>query len=248
MSGAKNIIFFCLGGIVGSAMTYFVMQKKVKTAGDKQISEFLEKFYAENGVVDPEFVEKEESKEPVVDENQAEKLYSARDLGDSAIAYRSFYSGGETVSDTSGVDPAETVGPTEDDTEFFDEVDEEIAEREELIEDGGLVTEENASDIWCEETTKEMNSGKKPKLITSESFDDGYPHFDKVELEYYTVDDVLVDISAEEEIADPERIVGDCLDKYGFRTNDEERVIFVRNFNHGTDYEISKVFGRFYSD
>ena len=243
MSSGKNIIFLgvgvVVGGVIGSFSTRILMKKKCEQAVDAEINKFLAEFYKENEEKHEENVDSEPEKtEEMTYEKRPEDYYSARNMGDSALDYRSFYKTEEVKND---IDPAEMEYP-------MDETDEEIEEREELIRSGGLVTDENRSDIWCEETTAEMNSGKKPRLITSESYDDEYPHFDKIELEYYTVDDVLVDISAEEEIADPERIVGDCLDKYGFRTNDDERVIFVRNFNHGADYEISKVFGRFYSD
>lgn len=249
MSSGKNIIFLgvgvVVGGVIGSFTTRMLMKKKCEQTVDAEINKFLAEFYKENKENSGESTEKTEDSEADGGsevENSGDagnfEAYSARNMGDSALDYRSFY---KTEEEKASVDPAEMEYP-------MDETDEEIEEREELIRSGGLVTDENRSDIWCEETTAEMNSGKKPRLITSESYDDEYPHFDKIELEYYTVDDVLVDISAEEEIADPERIVGDCLDKYGFRTNDDERVIFVRNFNHGADYEISKVFGRFYSD
>ena len=253
MSSGKNVIFLgvgvVVGGVIGSFVTRMVLKKKCEQTVDAEINEFLANFYKENKENSGELTEKTEDSEAdgglevgKMEENSGNagdfEAYSARNMGDSALDYRSFY---KTEEEKASVDPAEMEYP-------MDETDEEIEEREELIRSGGLVTDENRSDIWCEETTAEMNSGKKPRLITSESYDDEYPHFDKIELEYYTVDDVLVDISAEEEIADPERIVGDCLDKYGFRTNDDERVIFVRNFNHGADYEISKVFGRFYSD
>ena len=88
-----------------------------------------------------------------------------------------------------------------------------------------------------------MNSGKKPRLITADSYFDDYPHHNKVVLEYYTDSDILVDTETEEELPDEDLIVGDCLDKYGFRDNDEEFIVYVRNFNFGIDYQISKVFG-----
>lgn len=243
MSSGKNIIFFgigvVVGGVVGSFTTRMLMKKKCEQTVDAEINKFLAEFYKENEKKHEENVDSEPEKtEEMTYEKRPEDYYSARNMGDSALDYRSFYKTEEVKND---IDPAEMEYP-------MDETDEEIEEREAMIQSGGLVTDENRSDIWCEETTAEMNSGKKPKLITAESYDDEYPHFDKIELEYYTGDDILVDISAEEEIADPERIVGDCLDKYGFRTNDEERVIFVRNFNHGADYEISKVFGNFYGE
>lgn len=138
-------------------------------------------------------------------------------------------------------DPAEMEGPEEDD------VDEEECEKyDRMVKNDQLITDENRDEIEAEELNNEMHSGKKPKLITSESYDNDYLNFDKVQLAYYMGDGsgngCLVDVEANEEIFDEELIVGDCLDKYGFRVNDE-LVIYVRNFSMGADYEISKLSG-----
>ena len=89
--------------------------------------------------------------------------------------------------------------------------------------------------------TKEMaySKDKKPKIITGDSFYNEYPHFDKISLQYYFDDDILA-TEEDEEIDDVERVLGDTLDKYGFRNNDES-VIYVRNLSMGTDYEVFKV-------
>ena len=47
-------------------------------------------------------------------------------------------------------------------------------------------------------------------------------------------------IASDEEIHDLPLVVGDCLDKFDFRHNDEKRIC-VRNYKLGVDYEVIKV-------
>lgn len=246
MISGKNIIFFISGAAIGGVLGVFYMKKRCKDEVDKEIQKFLAEFYASN---EENEVKNETSESDgggdfskTIDSYEGGKA----DGGKPLTNYSSFYK-------ESG-DMADYMHPTEDDDDE-DEVGDDSDDildgtynDDELVEKGFYITEENENDVAGEEMTAEMNSGKRPKLITAESYDNEYAHFDKIELEYYTDDDVLVDIAGEEEIHDPNRIVGDCLDKFGFRDNPDETVIFVRNFDHGADYEISKVFSSFYGE
>ena len=60
---------------------------------------------------------------------------------------------------------------------------------------------------------------------------------------YYTEDDLLV-TEENEVIEDVQRLIGDALTKYDFAKNDE-KVIFVQNFELNTVYEIEKVWGSY---
>ena len=184
----------------------------------------------------------------------------------SAPGYKSNYiskreksvNGGSSV----GVDPAERESPKEeaDEDEEYDDYEDwssearpefepgskediEYRTRQELLASGMMIDKSNEDYEAGLEIDREMNSGKKPRLITEESYYDEYLHHSKCILEYYTDNDVLVDTDVDQELDDPRRYVGDCLDKFHFRTNDEEFIIYVRNFAYGIDYEISKVFG-----
>ena len=69
-------------------------------------------------------------------------------------------------------------------------------------------------------------------------------YFDKIELDYYVEDEVLVDEA--EEITDINTTVGyDIIDD--FIKDESEDVIYVRNSKMNTDYMINKRFGK-YSD
>ena len=89
---------------------------------------------------------------------------------------------------------------------------------------------------------KEDDDMKDPKLISEDKFDEDV-EFTKETLYYYNEDDVLTD-EDEHEIENQLEIIGDTLDKFGFRDN-EEQVVHVRNFERKTDYEVIKVFASF---
>lgn len=84
----------------------------------------------------------------------------------------------------------------------------------------------------------ERERRQKPKIIKYEAFGED-PAYDTVPLTYYVNEEVLVNDDDGTEIDDWDMSVGDCLDKYGFRHNNEQ-IIYVRNFFKGIDYSITK--------
>jgi len=99
---------------------------------------------------------------------------------------------------------------------------------------------EHPEDDFVEEPeiNEEIKKYKKPRLIREEEYGE-LAGIEKQTLKYWTYDDVLT-TEENEELKDQEFYVGDCLTKYGFKDNDEEREIFVRNGKLGTDYDIVK--------
>lgn len=99
---------------------------------------------------------------------------------------------------------------------------------------------EHPEDDFVEEpeVNEEIKKYKKPRLIKEEEFGE-LAGIEKQTLKYWTYDDTLT-TEENEELKDQEFYVGDCLTKYGFKDNDEEREIFVRNGRLGTDYNIVK--------
>lgn len=79
-----------------------------------------------------------------------------------------------------------------------------------------------------------------PKIIKEEDYgNDGT--LEQESLFYYQGSDLLI-TEDEEEIHDLALVVGDCLDKFGFRDNNEKRIC-VRNYKLGKDYEVIKIDG-----
>lgn len=99
---------------------------------------------------------------------------------------------------------------------------------------------EHPEDDFVEEpeVNEEIKKYKKPRLIKEEEYGE-LAGIEKQTLKYWTYDDTLT-TEENEELKDQEFYVGDCLTKYGFKDNDEEREIFVRNGRLGTDYDIVK--------
>lgn len=99
---------------------------------------------------------------------------------------------------------------------------------------------EHPEDDFVEEpeVNEEIKKYKKPRLIKEEEFGE-LAGIEKQTLKYWTYDDTLT-TEENEELKDQEFYVGDCLTKYGFKDNDEEREIFVRNGRLGTDFDIVK--------
>ena len=88
----------------------------------------------------------------------------------------------------------------------------------------------------------EMRRTERPKIIKEEDYgNDGT--LSQETLMYFAGNDILV-TEDDEEIHDIPLVVGDCLDKFDFRHNNEKR-IFVRNYKLGKDYEITKIPGEY---
>ena len=90
----------------------------------------------------------------------------------------------------------------------------------------------------------ELRKAKQPKLIRMEDYGE-LNYLDSKTLYYYVEDDILA--TEEGEVLDnQEAVLGNCMTKFGFKTNPEERTIYVRNLLYGTDYEVIKNDGHFY--
>ena len=83
-----------------------------------------------------------------------------------------------------------------------------------------------------------------PELITVQSFVDEYPEHEKLTLNYYTIDEVLVD-EDDMPVENVELVVGcDALNSFGI-FGAEENLVYVRNTRFGIDYEVIKLEERY---
>jgi hypothetical protein len=88
------------------------------------------------------------------------------------------------------------------------------------------------------------------EIITEDDYDETFPHFEKEELHYYSMNDVLTDID-NEVIVDKEKMVGKNLYKRfqsqgGYDNFIDE--IFMRNHSLGEDYRIIHEPGKFITE
>ena len=79
---------------------------------------------------------------------------------------------------------------------------------------------------------------------------DEIPQYDKVILQYYTYNNILVygepENEEQEVIEDEDGLLGDAWEKSGFMNIDDDRdTLYIRNFDRGTDYEIQKIFSAY---
>lgn len=103
-----------------------------------------------------------------------------------------------------------------------------------------------------EEKPKKKKKDKGPKIIKAEDWDSD-PSYRKVSVYFYYGDGEIADDEDETEMEDLngkklgryKDLIGNCITKYGFDSNDEESVLYVRNEGIHTDFEIIKDFGSF---
>lgn len=95
----------------------------------------------------------------------------------------------------------------------------------------------------AEEDLNKMTSTMEPRIIRADEYE-GVNWYDRVCLLYYQEDGVLAFEDTAKPVLDQEQLIGDALTKFGFTDNDEE-VIYVRNDNRGSLYEIVKIYGAY---
>lgn len=249
MMNKNNIVTFGAGFIMGAAVgvggfyLYFRRAvKKIQQTADDQVHQ-LEKYYGKTDEYKREerFPDYEEdtlseaqngrhngilSNEQRADIKEQQKRLQANWAG--TTNYAKMYQNKEEESLANGIDPAEMEFPTEEESE----------EHIQTLKDIGAISDEEK---YHEEHQK--NKNRPPKIISAEDASELPGYIEERTLYYYTEDEVLVDDS-EEMIDDPEILIGDALDKFGFAQNDE-RIIFVLNYAQDVCYEIQKVNGAF---
>lgn len=116
-----------------------------------------------------------------------------------------------------------------------DDIAQNDAENEEP--DGIELTdeEEEAKAIYDDH---QENKDRDPKIISVDDIGDVPGYYEEAVLYYYQYDDTVTDAD-NVEIDEPGYLLGDCLSKYGFKDNEEER-IFVQNFSLAKIYEVRK--------
>ena len=223
----KEVLLFggglAVGAIGGFIVAKIYYKEKMETEISEEIKEvtrvYSEKM-KEKGTTEGDKVgessTKEEEKE--VSKSNSEPQSHPEDTPggkNQKVSYTSFSSKGVDTPSDMIVKPKKTI------KEEFEE-----DERENFLK--GLEASER----------HERERRQKPKIIKYEDFGED-PAYDMVPLVYYVNEEVLVNDDDGTEIDDWDMSVGDCLDKYGFRHNNEQ-IIYVRNFFKGIDYSITK--------
>ena len=241
----KEILLFSGGILVGAAAgiigTKLILEKKIdkkyQDKADKEILEAMEKHF-KDGRSKTEPV-KEPDKDSLSDTGVASVAEKAvqkeQEKKNQKINYTAYSENGVEKPDDMITKPKKTIVEPEDIEDEEDEV-----EKWDRQEEENYIKGLRDSERWSRERLN------RPKIIKRENYGED-PLLEKAELYYYPEDDVLAFAKNKEEIFDENFNVGDCLTKYGFKTN-QEKTIYVRNSYVGYDFEITKRFERFVPD
>lgn len=221
----KELIIFAGGAAVGTTGGCIFFKKhyeKIAREEIQSVKDALRRHIEElttTSLEDPSIGAEEEKEEPKKEEPVITNHNSLADGKPDPYAtdYTKYYKevGAEAM------DPADSEYPREDDEEL-----EQI--KQEVLND-------------------ELRSKRThpPEIIKA---DDVGETFEVSDLYYYTDDDVLAN-DAEEMIGKTDGgelyLVGDCLTKFGFKDDDSQKTIFVRNYELGIDYCVTKIWGAY---
>lgn len=251
MRNTIGIFLGFIGGVaVGSIATYFGMKAKFEKHANDVIREYreysngrIQKAQNElNKIIASDKFDEEEYKKKVASEPEFEDYTS--------------YSHDNTSEDDNGpsrgisgplkgisVDSAKAIKADMDalsrdvhDCDF----DEHMAEREAPEEDISEYEEALAfNSQMCEEALAEGYSDF-PRMISASEMLNQKQWYSKVTLTYYAGDDVLAD-DQDEPIEDPMDIIGEHFKEFFGMNEDEPDIIYVRNDDRESDYEVAKV-------
>lgn len=104
--------------------------------------------------------------------------------------------------------------------------------------------EDQTEEAWFDD--HQENRDREPRCISADSLGDLPSYIEQSTLYYYTYDEVLCDEN-KDPVDNEEMLVGDCLDKYGFRDN-EEQILLIRNYSLDTVYEVVKIEEAWYEE
>lgn len=214
----KGSIIFSFGAAVGSLATFFITRKILTDKYMEEIADLEEHYTKKN-----EEKEEEERPDPpvssIINPEVPEEVREAllRDWNRPSLLTPN--------------DPAESEYPKEDD----DEEDEEEDDPEDEFEKENEELDEQAKKA---DEFYRKNRHKPPKIISEKDLGDVPEEFDSIQWDYFTEDDVMADEDLRE-ILDYKRFIGDLLDKFDFRNNDED-MLYILSYEFACVYEITK--------
>lgn len=229
----KELVIFAAGAAIGAGVTVLIMRKKydekynklledaIKSDADFKLREVNKKL-AELKARESGYIQSSGDEKPVENDND-KKINKVKALDPNKKVAVNKESGGNKIGKPNYIDYTSYYEAKASSEYPRDEYDD--AEQSALYEGA--------------KANEEAHSGKKPRIVSRGEYDSPeFEHHDRATLYYYTEDDVLA-TEEDEVIEDPSTLIGDALDKFGFRNNGEE-VIYVRNYSFQIDYEVEK--------
>lgn len=128
---------------------------------------------------------------------------------------------------------------------YYDDSEDDISKNQEnifdLMKNVNEVEDDEDEEIKTDvEFHKVSDLHSEPVIITSDEAGDVPENYESEILFYYVHDDVVVD-EYDDEVSEPERLVGNLLESSGFKKN-IERHLYVKNPRLNVIYDIQKVF------
>lgn len=226
-----GLVGVAVGGGIGAFVSYHLTKKKYVSIL-KETTDNYEKLLDEAEAFDGEDDIPDEFKRYIPEEDNEERKISSEEKktireklrfnNDKTTMYAKMYSAGDIID--AQAEKEDGVEPTEPDEDEETQEDRDEAESTNIFEAAA------------------KSSNRKPVIISEEHYNDFLDNssaWETVELFLYndgtvtTADDKVID---EDELA---VMLGDCLDKYGFRDSDE-KMIYIQCFKLSTVYSIQK--------
>lgn len=206
-----RILSYICGAVAGSVGTYFVMRRRMEQKIEAEVEAF-KKEYSEKHNVIGKIIEKEETEAGINFTAQINKDEVAERIVELNKKKKQDIMAARDISQRMNYN-AFSKPPKEEDVDTGDE------EYEDMVQD---------------DHPKE-GPAEKPYTITPDQFINDCPFYDKITLEYFE-DGVLANALTEEIIEDIDGAIGfKSLEKFG---EFEEDVVFVRNEQDSSDYEV----------
>lgn len=123
---------------------------------------------------------------------------------------------------------------------------EDIEEYEHVLDDNPYNLNWDSTELNYEEE-KKNRSDDAPYVISKDEFDYDKPEYAKIDLEYYQMEQVLLDDRVEP-MTDVDEIVGEKnLIRFGHGSGDR-RLVYIRNEELETDFEVRMMMGSYAID
>ena len=243
-TGIKVLVSFGVGVATGGIGAYFLMRNKFSKEAQEAIDEYREiarnRVQFANEFVKEKLNKKDQEEYEDICTNDPEFTDYTKFSKDAVVTEKAknireeLNKLSQAVHDDSFDEHFAEREHPEDDIS-----DEEFEEMEEIND-----YEENLARI--DEMAAAKENSVAPYFIEGSEFHNSKQWYDKISLNYYEGDDTLTD-DRDDEILRNEwiDICGEDFRDWFGRDEDDPDIVFVRNDQRGTDYEICRVLGRY---
>lgn len=229
-----GLIGSIIGYFVGKAVTVEIAKKEANQYADEEI-ERMQKYYERKfaGPIDDDSESNQRVSNGAQESDNSTRRpgqeHESKTSGNHGrnVDYTKFYKKGSAKT---GIEYEEESDPTA-------EYDGSTTEEEEI--------DRETADVEREDEERRLNKNRPPKIISEDQLDDIPGYVTTSVLYYYPDTDVIMD--EEDHIVGEEgeygQFLGTTIQDSGFDEDEDERLLYVRNFELDALYEIQKMDG-----